>query len=139
MALQDKYAELIQSATTLGVANIATAEKEGVLHISGTAKSTADYDSLWELYAKIDPNMASGDLMMNIDIKADAGARLKVTTDSTNLNIRSTPSTEGEVVGKAAHDEIVTLVEKTDDSWWKIRTQNGEEGYAYAQYLSPEA
>lgn len=139
MALQDKYAELIQSATTLGVANIATAEKEGVLHISGTAKSTADYDSLWALYAKIDPNMASGDLMMNIDIKADAGARLKVTTDSTNLNIRSTPSTEGEVVGKAAHDEIVTLVEKTDDSWWKIRTQNGEEGYAYAQYLSPEA
>ena len=139
MALQDKYAELIQSATTLGVANIATAEKEGVLHISGTAKSTADYDALWALYAKIDPNMASGDLMMNIDIKADAGARLKVTTDSTNLNIRSTPSTEGEVVGKAAHDEIVTLVEKTDDSWWKIRTQNGEEGYAYAQYLSPEA
>ena len=139
MALQDKYAELIQSATTLGVANIATAEKEGVLHISGTAKSTADYDSLWALYAKIDPNMASGDLMMNIDIKADAGARLKVTTDSTNLNIRSTPSTEGEVVGKAAHDEIVTLVEKTDDSWWKVRTKDGEEGYAYAQYLSPEA
>ena len=139
MALQDKYAELIQSATTLGVANMATAEKDGVLHVSGTAKSTADYDALWALYAKIDPNMASGDLMMNIDIKADAGARLKVTTDSTNLNIRSTPSTEGEVVGKAAHDEIVTLVEKTDDSWWKIRTQNGEEGYAYAQYLSPEA
>ena len=138
MALQDKYAELIQSATTLGVANIATAEKEGVLHISGTAKSTADYDTLWALYAKIDPNMASGDLMMNIDIKADVGAQLKVTTDSTNLNIRSTPSTEGEIVGKAAHNEIVTLVEKTDDSWWKVRTKDGEEGYAYAQYLSPQ-
>ena len=137
MALQDKYAELIQSATTLGVANIATAEKEGVLHISGTAKSTADYDALWALYDKIDPNMASGDLMMNVDIKADAGAQLKVTTDSTNLNIRSTPSTDGAIVGKAAHDEVVTLVEKTDDSWWKVRTADGEEGYAYAQYLSP--
>ena len=139
MALQDKYAELIQSATTLGVANMATAEKDGVLHVSGTAKSTADYDALWALYAKIDPNMASGDLMMNIDIKADAGAQLKVTTDSSNLNIRSTPNTEGEIVGKAAHGETVTLVEKTDDSWWKIRTKDGEEGYAYAQYLSPEA
>ena len=137
MALQDKYAELIQSATTLAVANLATAEKDGVLHVSGTAKSTADYDALWALYAKIDPNMSSGDLMMNIDIKADAGAQLKVTTDSTNLNIRSTPSTEGEIVGKAAHDEVVTLVEKTDDSWWKVRTAQGEEGYAYAQYLSP--
>ena len=139
MALQDKYAELIQTATTLGVANLAVAEQTGVLHVAGTAKSTADYDTLWALYAKIDPNMASGDLMMNIDIKAEAGAQLKVTTDSTNLNIRSTASTEGAIVGKAAHDEIVTLVEKTDDSWWKIRTKDGEEGYAYAQYLSPLA
>ena len=139
MALQDKYAELIQTATTLGVANLAVAEQTGVLHVAGTAKSTADYDTLQALYAKIDPNMASGDLMMNIDIKAEAGAQLKVTTDSTNLNIRSTASTEGAIVGKAAHDEIVTLVEKTDDSWWKIRTKDGEEGYAYAQYLSPLA
>lgn len=137
MALQDKYAELLQTATTLGVTGLASAEQAGVLHVSGTAKSTADYDTLWALYAKIDPNMASGDLMLNIDIKADAGAQLKVTTDSTNLNIRSTPTTEGEIVGKAAHEEIVTLVEKTDDSWWKIKTADGEEGYAYAQYLSP--
>jgi uncharacterized protein YgiM (DUF1202 family) len=139
MALQDKYAELLQTATTLGVADLAVAEKEGTLHVSGTAKSTADYDTLWSLYDKIDPNMASGDLMMNIDIKADVGAQLKVTTDKSNLNIRSTPSTEGKIVGKAAHNEIVTLVEKTDDSWWKIKTKDGEEGYAYAQYLSPEA
>ncbi|MFN8243338.1 MAG: SH3 domain-containing protein [Ferruginibacter sp.] len=137
MALQDKYAALLQSANTLGVENLSVAEKDGVLHVSGTAKSTADYDALWALYDKIDPNMASGDLMMNIDVKADAGAQLKVTTDSTNLNIRSTPSTEGDIVGKAAHNEVVTLVEKTNDSWWKIRTQDGEEGYAYAQYLSP--
>lgn len=137
MALQDKYAELLQTANTLGVADLAVAEKDGVLHVSGMAKSTADYDALWALYAKIDPNMASGDLMMNIDIKADAGAQLKVTTDSTNLNIRSTPTTDGAIVGKAAHNEVVTLVEKTDDSWWKIKTADGEEGYAYAQYLSP--
>ncbi len=137
MALQDKYAELLQTATTLGIANLASTEQTGVLHVSGTANSTADYDALWALYSKIDPNMASGDLMMNIDVKADAGAQLKVTTDSSNLNIRSTPSTEGDIVGKAAHDEVVTLVEKTDDSWWKIKTADGEEGYAYAQYLSP--
>ena len=137
MAVQEKYAELVKAATSMGVANLAVAEKAGVLHVSGTAKSTADYDALWALYDKIDPSMASGDLMMNVDIKADTGAQLKVTTDSTNLNIRSTPTTDGAIVGKAAHDEVVTLVEKTDDSWWKVRTKNGEEGYAYAQYLSP--
>jgi uncharacterized protein YgiM (DUF1202 family) len=137
MALQDKYAELVQTATALGVENLSVAEQNGVLHVAGTTKSTADYDTLWALYDKIDPGMNSGDLMMNLDIKAEAGAQLKVTTDSTNLNIRSTPSLDGEIVGKAAHDEVVTLVEKTDDSWWKIKTADGEEGYAYAQYLSP--
>lgn len=137
MSLQDKYASLLDAAKNMGVANLSVAEQDGTLHVSGTANSTADYDALWNMYGQIDPNMASGDLMMNIDIKADAGASLKVTTDSTNLNIRSVPSTEGEIVGKAAHNEVVTLVEKTDDSWWKIRTAAGEEGYAYAQYLSP--
>jgi uncharacterized protein YgiM (DUF1202 family) len=137
MALLDKYADLLAAANTMNVANLAVAEKDGVLHVSGTAASTADYDALWAAYDKADPGMTSNDLMMNVDIKADAGAQLKVTTDATNLNLRSTPSTEGEIVGKAAHDEVVTLVEKTDDSWWKVRTADGEEGYAYAQYLSP--
>ncbi|MBS1731855.1 MAG: SH3 domain-containing protein [Bacteroidetes bacterium] len=138
MALQDKYAALLDAAKTMNVADLSVAEKDGMLHVSGTAKSTADYDALWALYDKIDPNMASGDLMMNIDIKADAGATLKVTTDTSNLNIRKEPSTEAAIVGKAAHNELVTLVEKTNDSWWKIKTKDGEEGYAYAQYLSPQ-
>ncbi len=137
MALQDKYGELINAANNLGVNGLSVAEQNGVLHIAGTTKSTADYDALWALYDKIDPGMNSGDVVLNLDIKADAGAQLQVTTDSTNLNIRSTPSTEGAIVGKAAHNEVVTLVEKTDDSWWKVRTADGEEGYAYAQYLSP--
>jgi uncharacterized protein YgiM (DUF1202 family) len=136
MGLQQKYAELISAAKTKGVGNLTIAEKGAILHITGVAKSTADYDALWAVYTKIDPNM-SGDLVMNIDILANAGAKLKVTTESTNLNIRATPSTDGAIVGKAAHNEIVTLVEKTDDSWWKIKTKDGEEGFAFAQYLSP--
>lgn len=138
MALQEKYATLLQAANSMGITDLSVAEKDNVLHVSGTAKNSADYDALWAMYDKLDPNMASGDLMMNIDVKADVGSNLKVTTDSTNLNIRSTPSTEGSIVGKAAHDEIVTLVEKTNDSWWKIKTKDGEEGYAYAQYLTPQ-
>ena len=139
MALQEKYATLLQAANSMGITDLSVAENDNVLHVSGPAKNSADYDALRAMYDKIDPNMASGDLMMNIDVKADVGSNLKVTTDSTNLNIRSTPSTEGTIVGKAAHDEIVTLVEKTNDSWWKIKTKDGEEGYAYAQYLTPEA
>ena len=136
MALQEKYAALVAKANELGVAGLSVAEQDGMLHIAGTANSTADYDTLWALYNQLDP-AGSGDVVMNVDIKAEQGAQLKVTTDSTNLNLRNSPSTEGEVVAKAAHDEVVTLVEKTNDSWWKVRTADGEEGYAFSQYLSP--
>ena len=67
------------------------------------------------------------------------GAKVKVTTEKTDLNIRKGPGTDQPIVGKAAHFEIVLLISKTNDQWWLIRTDQGEEGYAYAQYLSPEA
>ncbi len=55
-----------------------------------------------------------------------------------NLNVRKGPGTDQAIVGKAAHGSTVTLVNKTNDQWWLIRTENGEEGYAYAQYLTVE-
>lgn len=76
---------------------------------------------------------------MNINVSAMApGARAKVVTEKSNLNIRKGPGTDQPIVGKAAHHEMVTLVSKTNDQWWLIRTDDGEEGYAYASYLSVE-
>jgi hypothetical protein len=40
-------------------------------------------------------------------------------------------------VGKAAHHEIVTVINQTNSQWSLIRTDAGVEGYAYAQYLTP--
>lgn len=56
MSLQTKYAELLNQANGLGITNLAVAEQEGVLHLSGTVKSTADYDTLWATYNTIDPD-----------------------------------------------------------------------------------
>lgn len=76
---------------------------------------------------------------MNINVSSLApGSKAKVTTQTSNLNIRKGPGTDQPVVGKAAHHEIVTLISKSNDQWWLIRTDAGEEGYAYAQYLSPD-
>ena len=64
-----------------------------------------------------------------------AGAALTVATEDSNLNIRQEPSTDAAIVGKAAKGESVTLVEQTSEDWWKVKTADGEEGYAYARYL----
>ncbi len=137
MALQNKYKQLVDAATASGVANLQVREQDGVLYIDGEAPSGSVKDQLWDIYGKIDPNFLTGDVVMNINVaSAVAGAKAKVTTEKSNLNIRKGPGTDQPIVGKAAHNAIVTLVSKANDQWWLIRTEEGEEGYAYAQYLT---
>ncbi len=138
MALQDKYKELIDAATAAPVVNLKVREEEDVLYMDGES-SGAVKQQLWDIYGKLDPDYSSGDLMLNINSVAgiSEGAKLKVTTNKTNLNIRSGPSTNDDIVGKAARHEVVTLVRKENDQWWFIKTDDGEEGYSFTQYLTP--
>jgi uncharacterized protein YgiM (DUF1202 family) len=140
MSLQDKYQPLSQAATIAGVTNLVVKEQDGVMYIDGEAPTGAVKDMLWSLYDKIDPNFLSGDLVMNVNVTATAPVtNAKVTTEHSNLNIRKGPGTDQPIVGKAAHHEIVTVVSQTSEQWWLVRTKDGEEGYCYAQYLTPEA
>ncbi|HLK31093.1 MAG TPA: SH3 domain-containing protein [Puia sp.] len=138
MPIQDKYKELIDTANASGVTNLQVKEQDNVLYIDGDAPTGEVKDKLWDVYNKIDPDYRSGDLVLNVDVSANPGTKAKVTTESTNLNIRKGPGTDQPIVGKAAHNEIVTLLNKTNDQWWLIKTDKGVEGYAYTQYLTPE-
>ena len=139
MALQDKYIALTNAATALNVTNLQVREQDGVLYVDGTAPSGAAKDQLWNKYGEIDPNFSGGDLILNINVAMDAAVtKVKVVTESSNLNIRKGPGTDQPIVGKAAHGETITLVSKSNEQWWLVRTDDGEEGYAYAQYLSAE-
>ncbi|MEI9946208.1 MAG: SH3 domain-containing protein [Chitinophagaceae bacterium] len=140
MTLQEKYQELVNTATTSGVRDLNVREKDGVMYIDGEAPNGQTKDTLWNVYDKLDPNFLSGDLVMNVKVSEAAPVtKAKVTTEKSNLNIRKGPGTDQPVVGKAAHNESVTVVSRSNDMWWLVRTKDGEEGYAYAQYLTPEA
>jgi uncharacterized protein YgiM (DUF1202 family) len=132
MALQQKYAELISRAQSSGVSNLQVREQDNVLYVDGTA--------LWSIYERLDPDFRGNDIVMNIAVaNMQPGQQAKVTTAKSNLNIRKGPGTGEPIVGKAAHGEIVTLVTKVNEQWWQVKTKDGEEGYSYAQYLSPLA
>ncbi|MBO9635209.1 MAG: SH3 domain-containing protein [Chitinophagaceae bacterium] len=138
MALQDKYKELVDAANASGASNLQVREQDNVLYIDGDVPNGATKDKLWDIYSKLDPDYRSGDLVMNLNVASMApGAKAKVTTTSSNLNIRKGPGTDQPIVGKAAHHEVVTLVNQSDGGWWQIKTDNGVEGYASAQYLTP--
>lgn len=137
MALQDKYKELIDTAKNAGVQNLQISEQNNVLHISGDAPDAQTKDNLWNIYNKIDPDFRAGDLVLDVNANVAAGAKAKVVTESSNLNIRKGPGTDQPIVGKAAHHEIVTVINKTNDQWSLIKTDKGAEGYVYSQYLAP--
>ena len=134
MALMDKYATLISLAKQHGVSVV---EEKGVLKINGDVPSGDIKDRMWELYDQIDPNYKSNEVVLNVEVKSAEGDKVKVVTQSGNLNIRKGPGTEENLVGKASHGEILTLLRKVDAQWWYVRTKEGVEGYCYAQYLEP--
>lgn len=135
-ALQDKYASVVSAAQSAGVSGLQVSEQDGILYISGNAANTTAKDAVWNALGAIDSTYSASDI--NIDVQVAglaAGASLTVATEDSNLNIRQEPSTEAAIVGKAAKGEVVTLVEQSSDEWWKVKTADGEEGYAYARYL----
>ncbi|MCP2037590.1 SH3 domain-containing protein [Chryseobacterium sp. HSC-36S06] len=134
--LQDKYAGVISAAQSAGVSNLQVTEQDGILYVSGSAASTAAKDAVWNALGAIDSTYSASDINVDVQVSGLAsGSSLTVATEDSNLNIRQEPSTEAAIVGKAGKGESVTLVEQTSDDWWKVRTADGEEGYAYARYL----
>jgi uncharacterized protein YgiM (DUF1202 family) len=137
MALQEKYAELINAATAASVANLQVREQDNVLYIDGEAPTGAVKDQLWATYEKLDPDYRSADVVMNIGVSPAAPSSLfTVTTEKSNLNIRKGPGTDQEIIGKAAHGSTVTLLSRYSDDWSLIRSAEGVEGYSSTQYLT---
>jgi len=138
LAITEKYKELTDAAAAAGVSNLQVREQDGVLYVDGDASGPVK-QQLWDIYGKLDPDYVSGDMVLNINSVAGIveGAKLKVTTNRTNLNIRKGPGRDHEIVGKAARNEIVTLINKENDQWWVIKTDDGEQGYSFTQYLTP--
>lgn len=61
-----------------------------------------------------------------------AGSVVTVTVDA--LNVRASPSLQGDIVGSLAGGTNVTTAGQSDDNaWWKI-SYNGQDAYIFAQY-----
>ncbi|WP_436416435.1 SH3 domain-containing protein [Petrimonas sp.] len=134
MALADKYKELVDLAQQYGAS---VSDEGNVLRVNGEVPSAALKDKMWEIYDRIDPNFKSNDLVLDVNVQAADGSKVKVVTRESNLNIRKGPGTDQPIVGKAAHGDTITLISKYNDQWWYVRDNDGEEGYSYAQYLEP--
>lgn len=134
MALTEKYKELIDLAK---LNNLLVSESENVLRVEGTVPNAAVKNKMWEIYKQIDPHFKGNDLVLNVKTAVKDGDKVKVVTRENRLNIRKGPGTDQPIVGKAEKGDIITLINQTNDQWWLVRDNDGEEGYCYSQYLEP--
>lgn len=68
MALQDKYQELISFATNSGATNLSVTEQGNVLYVTCTVPTNQVKDQIWNVYEKLDPDMRSGDMVLNVSV-----------------------------------------------------------------------
>lgn len=107
MALQDKYAELVNQANSTGVTGLQVAEQNGVLYVTGTAPSTAVKDQIWSTYEKLDPEMRSGDLVLNITVAEGAEQEYEVKAgDSLSTIAKNYPGLTWQAIYEANKDKI---------------------------------
>ena len=75
MAVTDKYQSLIDLANQGGVSNLQVREEGDVLHVTGSAPSEDVKNRIWEEYGRLDPDMRSGDLILNVEVSGGGGGQ----------------------------------------------------------------
>lgn len=70
MDLKEKYADLVNYVQKAQVDNLSVNEKNGVLHISGTTDNATKKEA-WDIYNRIDPDMRSSDMVLDIKSNDD--------------------------------------------------------------------
>ncbi len=78
MTLQEKYQELIQYANGNGITNLSVVEQDSILYITCTAPDNNTKDELWSMYGKLDPDMRSGDVVLNVSVDAASAQTYEV-------------------------------------------------------------
>ncbi len=73
MSVREKYQSLLDIAGQGGVSDLQVSEEGDVLHVSGTASSEEAKQKLWDEYQRIDPDMRSGDLVLNVSVGGGQG------------------------------------------------------------------
>jgi nucleoid-associated protein YgaU len=119
MSLKDKYKELTDLATNLGIANLQVREQDNVLYIDGTSKSADDKQKIWDAYGKIDPDFRAGDVVMNIDVTEGATTEYTIASGDSLSKIGKAHGVSWESIFEANRD----IIKNPDliQPGWKIK------------------
>lgn len=119
MSLLDKYKELTDLATNLGIANLQVREQDNVLYVDGTAKSAEDKEKLWSAYGKLDPDFRSADVVMNIAVSESTTTDYTVVSGDSLSKIGKAHGVSWQAIFEANRD----IIKNPDliQAGWKLK------------------
>jgi hypothetical protein len=67
--LTEKYGSVYNFAQGLGCKNLEAKEENGKMVINATCPTQYDANQIWDKVKQVDPNLASGDLVLNLNVE----------------------------------------------------------------------
>lgn len=122
------------SAAGISISNLGCSLENGILTVTGTVPDGPTADAAIIALKKA-PGVTEVRNYLEVEDLTSKRIMLRVTTRSSNLNIRKGPGTEFEIVGKAAHNSTVQLLKKMYNGWYFIKSEQGVEGFCSTTYL----
>ena len=93
---------------------------------------------LKESSANSSNNNSSSNENSNSTNNTDNNTVIETLIATANLNFRSGPSTSSGIIGLIAKGDSVSVLERTNSSWYKVKLSNGKIGYCSASYLKSQ-
>lgn len=116
----------------LPIENLQVVEGNGEVTVTGVSQNGESLARIEEMlkakgFTSIHNKISIADL-------SASGIRYTVTTRGSNLNCRKGPSTSDEIAGKFANGSVVSLVQKHNDKWHKVKNDEIA-GFCHTDYL----
>lgn len=130
---QNNYGDILKQSG-INIPNLWVQDVDGTLTIAGTVPDMQTAEKAVAAL-KAQPGIVNVFNLLEMEDLTSKNIKMKVATQSSNLNIRKGPGTDYEVVGKAAHDSEIQLIKRMYNDWYYVRTSDGTEGFSSANYL----
>lgn len=127
------YTAILQGSGVT-VQNLKVVNTNGKLIVSG---NVSDLQAAEKAVAalKVQPGVTEVVNLLEIEDLMAKNIQMLVATKESNLNVRSGPGTDFDIVGKAAHNSTVQLIKRMYNDWYYIKTDSGIEGFCSKNFL----
>ena len=127
------YTAILQGLGVM-VQNLKVVNTNGKLIVSG---NVSDLQAAEKAVAalKVQPGVTEVVNLLEIEDLMAKNIQMLVATKESNLNVRSGPGTDFDIVGKAAHNSTVQLIKRMYNDWYYIKTDSGIEGFCSKNFL----